>query len=93
MDDGTEIVWPVPFWFMDAGCAVMLLLLSVVNEGLAAGFVGVWDLDGLRELLGIPAEVTPMGVIPIGHPAADTPSPSLKRGHRSKDQVVHQEHW
>jgi len=92
-DDGTEIEWPVPFWYMDAGCAVMLVLLSVVNEGLAAGFVGVWDLNRLRELLGIPAEVTPMGVIPIGHPAPDKPSPSLKRGHRSKDQVVHQEHW
>src|SRR5262245_31513301 len=21
--DGTEINWPVPYWFMDAGCAVM----------------------------------------------------------------------
>src|SRR5690348_18243722 len=22
-EDGTEIVWPIPFWHMDAGCAVM----------------------------------------------------------------------
>jgi hypothetical protein len=50
-------------------------------------------LDQLRELLSIPAEVTPMGVIPIGHPAQDKPSPSLKRGHRPKDQVVHRERW
>ena len=92
-DQGIEIEWPVPFWYMDGGCAVMLLLLAVVNEGLAAGFVGVWDLDRLRGLLGIPAEVTPLGVIPIGHPAPDKPSPSLKRGHRPIHQVVHREHW
>ena len=36
--DGSEIAWPVPYWFMDAGCAVMTLLLAAVNEGLAAGF-------------------------------------------------------
>src|SRR3954467_3532378 len=35
--DGTEIAWPVPYWHMDIGCAVMILLLAVVDEGLAAG--------------------------------------------------------
>src|SRR4051812_11467320 len=32
-DDGSEIVWPVPYWHMDIGCAVMILLLAAVNEG------------------------------------------------------------
>ncbi len=53
--DGSEIHWPVPYWHMDIGCAVMLLLLAVVDEGLAAGFAGAHDLDALRALLGIPA--------------------------------------
>lgn len=91
--DGTEIEWPVPYWFMDVGCAVMLLLLAVVNEGLAAGFAGTHDLAALRTLLNIPAEVTPVGVIPIGHPAPDKRSPSLKRGRRPQPNVVHQEKW
>lgn len=26
-DDGSEIEWPVPYWHMDIGCGVMLLLL------------------------------------------------------------------
>ena len=68
-EDGNEIEWPVPYWFMDVGCAVMLILLGVVDEGLAAGYAGAKDLNALRELLGIPAEVTPVGVIPVGHPA------------------------
>jgi nitroreductase len=93
MDDGTEIEWPVPYWFMDAGCAVMLILLAVVEEGLAAGFAGFQDMAGARELLGIPAEVTPVGVIPIGHPAPDKKSPSLKRGRRPETDQIHDEKW
>jgi nitroreductase len=92
-NDGTEIEWPVPFWFMDGGCAVMVLLLAVVNEGLSAGFAGVWDLDALRGLLGIPAEVTPLGVIPVGYGAADVPSPSLKRGRKPQEEWRHWERW
>jgi nitroreductase len=91
--DGTEIEWPVPYWFIDVGCAVMLLLLAVVNEGLTAGFAGAHDLTALRTLLNIPDEVTPVGVIPIGRPAPDKPSPSLKRGRRPQRDVVHQEKW
>jgi nitroreductase len=86
--DGSEIEWPIPYWYMDIGCSVMILLLGVVNEGLAAGFAGTHDLDGLRSLLGLPAEITPLGVIPIGHPAADKRSPSLKRGRKPIENIV-----
>jgi nitroreductase len=92
-EDGTEIVWPVPYWYMDIGCAVMVLLLAAVDEGLAAGFAGAHDLDALRELLGMPSEVTPVGVIPIGHGAPDTPSGSLKRGRIADKEFVHREQW
>ena len=91
--DGTEITWPVPYWHMDIGCAVMVLLLAVVDEGLDAGFAGVFDLDALRDLLDIPDEVTPVGVIPIGHRAPDTPSPSLKRGRKPEEEYIHREGW
>jgi nitroreductase len=91
--DGSEMEWPVPFWFMDIGCAVMVVLLAAVDEGLSAGFAGPHDLDALRGLLGIPAEVMPMGVIPIGHRLPDTPSPSLKRGRKAEAEYVHREKW
>jgi nitroreductase len=91
--EGKEIEWPVPYWHMDVGAAVMIILLAAVNEGLAAAFAGVWDLAAFRKLLGIPDEVTPMGVICIGHPADDLPSPSLKRGRRKKQEVTHFELW
>jgi nitroreductase len=91
--DGTEIAWPVPYWHLDIGCAVMILLLAAVDEGLAAGFAGAHDLDALRALLGIPPEVTPVGVIPIGHRAPDVPSPSLRRGRKAQADYVHRERW
>jgi nitroreductase len=92
-DAGNEIEWPVPFWFMDIGCSVQNLLLAVVDKGLAAGYAGIPNTQGLRDLLGIPDEVTPVGVIPIGYPDQDVPSPSLKRGRRSLDDFVHNGKW
>ena len=92
-DDGSEIVWPVPFWFVDIGCSVMVLLLAAVDSGLAAGYAGIMDTPALKELLGIPDDVMPVGVIPIGYPDKDVPSPSLKRGRRSLEEFVHRERW
>lgn len=91
--DGREIAWPVPYWHMDIGCAAMILLLAAVDEGLAAGFAGTHDLAGLKALLGIPEEVTPVGVIPIGHPAPDKRSPSLARGRKPDALYFHRERW
>lgn len=67
---------------------MIVILLAAVNEGLAAGYAGVVDLPRLRELVGIPDEVTPVGVIPIGYPDKDVPSPSLRRGRKPVNEVV-----
>lgn len=91
--DGNEIEWPVPFWFMDGGCATMLLLLAVVDEGLGSAFVGTWQMDGLRAALDIPADVTPLGVIAVGHPAEDRRSGSLDRGRRRANSTGHWGRW
>lgn len=92
-ETGTDLGWPVPYWHMDLGCAIMLVLLASVNEGLAAGFSGVWDVPALRTLLAMPEEVTPAGVIAIGYPAPDTPSPSLQRGRKPVGEYIHHERW
>ena len=92
-EEGKEIEWPVPYWFMDIGCAVMIALLAAVDEGLVAAFAGSQDLEALRKVLNIPAEVTPVGVIGIGYRAVDVPSPSLKRGRKSDAEYVHHEGW
>ena len=90
---GHEIEWPVPYWFMDIGCAVMIALLAAVDEGLVAAFAGSKDLKAFRSILDIPNEVTPVGVIALGYRAPDVPSPSLKRGRKSDTEYVHYEGW
>jgi nitroreductase len=89
---GTEADWAVPYWWMDVGCTVMMVLLAAVDEGLAAGFAG-GDFDGVRTEVGLPDDFTPVGVIPVGRPLPDVKSPSLKRGWRSLDEFAHWETW
>jgi len=91
--NGSEIEWPTPYWYFDMGCACMVIFLSAVNEGLAAAFTGVFRVADMKTLLGIPDHFHPVGVISIGYPAPDKRSPSLKRGHRPVNEVVHYEHW
>ena len=92
-EDGMEIDWPTPYWFFDAGCSSMIILLAAVDMGLAASFTGVADVPGMKKLLGIPAEFHPVGVISIGSPDKDVRSPSLKRGRRPMKDVVHYGRW
>ena len=40
-ESGEEIEWPVPWWWVDAGKAMMILLLAAVDEGLGAGIFGL----------------------------------------------------
>jgi nitroreductase len=89
---GAEDDWDVPYWWMDVGCTVMLILLAAVDEGLAAGFAG-GDVEGLREELGMPNDYTPVGVIPVGRPLPDKKSPSLQRGWRGLDEFARWEAW
>lgn len=92
-EDGSEIEWPVPYWFVDAGAAMMLLLLAAVDEGLGAGFFGVHRLPGLQDLLAIPGDVTPIGAVTLGYPEGKQPPGSSTRPRRGLEDVVKWERW
>lgn len=83
----------VPWWWVDAGQALVLLLTAAVDEGLAAGLLDVRDRAGLRALLAIPPDVVPLGVVTVGHPAPDRPSRSLARGRRPAAELLHHDRW
>jgi len=92
--DMDEKRWPVPYWDIDTGMAALNILLTAVDAGLGAVFFGVPDQAKLRATFGIPDAYTAIGTIALGHPKAkDRPSPSLKRGHRPADDVVHRGKW
>lgn len=92
-ETGEEIEWPIPYWWVDAGAALMLTLLAAVDEGLAAGFFGTHRLAGLSTLLGLPEAMTPIGVVTVGYPAPDRRSGSLARGPRRQSEVIHWDRW
>ena len=75
-----EMEWPIPYWWVDAGCTLMLILLAAVDEGLAAGFLGTHRVADLQAALDLPADMVPIGVVTVGHPLPDRRSGSLKRG-------------
>jgi nitroreductase len=61
--------WPVPYWDVDTGMAVMLILLAALEEGLGALFFGLfWGEDVLLSELGVPEGCRPIGVIALGYP-------------------------
>ncbi len=45
-EEGREIEWPVPYWFVDIGATMMVIMLAAVDAGLASGFAGAFDPGG-----------------------------------------------
>jgi nitroreductase len=94
--DRDESRWPVPYWDVDTGMASLMMLLTAVDEGLGACFFGVPPerVAGLRAAFGVPEAYTPIGCVSVGYPGAeDRRSPSLRRGRRGVDEVVHRGRW
>ena len=93
--DRDESRWPVPYWDIDTGMAVLLMLQTVTDEGLGSCFFGIPPerLEQVRREFGIPEEYQPIGVVAVGHRAPDARSPSLRLGRKSTDQVVHRGQW
>jgi len=91
--DGEQIEWPIPYWWVDAGAAMMAVLLAVVNEGLAAGFLGVHSLPSLASMLGFPPDYKPIGVVTVGYAADDRGSGSLDRPNKPRSSVIHHNLW
>lgn len=94
---GTEIEWPAPYWYVDAGAAVMTLMLAAIEEGLATAIFGVTDIPALRRTLGIPDDVGFVAVVTMGYPAEEDESSTgasiFSRRRKPRDEVVRWERW
>ena len=92
-DDGTEIDWPIPYWWVDVGATMQNIMLAAVDAGLASGFVGMEDPSAIQAILRLPDELVPIGVMPVGIPKPDKRSPSLKRGWVPFEEFARWERW
>ena len=99
LQDGEEIDWPVPYWYVDAGAALMLLLLAAIDEGFAAGVSGVprEAAAELRASFGVPDDVDLVALVTIGAPAPDPGWSAVTsrrtQARRAPDEVVRWERW
>jgi len=89
--------WSVPYWFVDAGMASLLILQTAVDEGLGACFFGVPGdrVPVLRAEFGVPDEYAPVGAITVGHraPGEHRGGSAVSRPRRPVEEVVHRGRW
>lgn len=84
--------WPVPYWYIDTGMAVLLILQTAVDEGLGAVYFGIGadQWPALRAAYGVPETHVPIGVVAIGHSAeGDADRSWMKRRRLDRAQTVH----
>ena len=80
------------YWVQDASAATENILLAAHGLGLGAVWTGVYPNEArvaaISEALGLPEEIIPLCVIPIGYPA-ESPAPKDKW----KPENVHYDRW
>ena len=89
--DQRDIKWP-QMWEQDCSAATENLLVEAQLLGLGAVWLGVHPLpervEGLQRLFGMPAEVIPFSLVPIGFPAEKKPPAD-----RYDAERVHRNRW
>lgn len=78
------------YYMADLGIASQNLMLAAHDLGLGTVFVGVFDEEQLKGLLGIPPHIRIVGLFPLGYPAGEA-----KGGPPRKplDEFVHYGTW
>ena len=88
--------WPAPYWDIDCGMSVMLMLLTAVDLGLGGWFFGIAYGEGeLMNDLGVPTDYKPIGAIGLGYKAADDvkAGSSVTRKRRTMVEIEHRGRW
>lgn len=78
------------YYLTDAGIAAQSMMLAARAQGLGTVFVGVFEEEPLRDLLGIPENVRVVGLFPLGYPAEEK-----KEGPKRKplEELRYLERW
>lgn len=88
--------WPVPYWDVDTGMAVMLILLAAAEAGLGAWLFGIaWGEAELLRELHVPEGCRPIGVIGLGLPADGETfdAERFRKRRRPLESMVHFGRW
>ncbi len=78
------------YYLVDAGLAAENLMLAARGHGLGTVFVGVYDEENLKRLLGIPAEIRIVGLFPLGYPTEQKKDGPARK---PLQEICFQERW
>ncbi|MDW8033454.1 MAG: nitroreductase family protein [Nitrososphaerota archaeon] len=78
------------YWKVDVAIAMENLVLAAWEEGLGTCWIGAFDEQEVKKVLGIPQEVRVVAMTPLGYPAEDK-GPVVDR--KPLYEIVHYEHW
>ena len=80
------------FWVQDCSAATQNILLAAHAKGLGAVWLGIFPREdriaSFRKLLGLPAHVVPLALVPIGFPEARQPEEE-----RFDQSRIHRDRW
>jgi len=80
------------FSLSDASRAIQSMMLTAWADGVGSNWVGFEGLNGeIKSLLGIPAELDVVGIIPFGYP--DQPAGRGRKRRKALAQVAHRERF
>ena len=74
---------------IDVAIALDHLTLAAVAEGLGTCWIGAFDPEAARQVLGLPDDVEPIAFTPLGYPA-DQPKPKKRK---PLSELVRYERW
>lgn len=75
---------------IDVAIAIDHMTLVAAELGLGTCWIGAFNEDEAKKLLGVPDEIRVVELLPLGYPS--DPSPKEK-GRKPLDQLVHWERW
>jgi nitroreductase len=79
-----------PAFLIDVAIAVDHLTLAAVEMGLGTCWIGAFDPQKVREVLGIPPEIEVVQILPLGYPKDPSPQPKRRIDY---DAIVKLERW
>ena len=84
--------WSVPYWYVDAGAAMMNCMLLVEETGLQSGFLGYHNMEiqKIKSLLVIPEDIEILGFVTAG---VEGDSANLKKDNLNKKKLLHKEKY
>jgi len=84
--------WSVPYWYVDAGAAMMNCMLLVEETGLKSGFLGSHNMQiqKIKSLLVIPDDIEILGFVTAG---VEGDSTNLKKENLNKKKLLHKEKY